>query len=51
MLTYQASKTEDAIAIYSARLAILSLLHTAPKGAVSLDVDLVATVLRPLLPN
>jgi hypothetical protein len=47
-LLEEACRTEDAIAIYYARLALLTLLHTAPKGSLPLDVDTLATLLRRL---
>jgi hypothetical protein len=47
-LLEEACRTEDAIAIYHARLALLTLLHTAPKGSLPLDVDTLATLLRRL---
>jgi hypothetical protein len=47
-LLQEAGRTEDAITIYNARLALVTLLHAAPQGSLPLDADTLVTVLRRL---
>eukprot|EP00960_Hanusia_phi_P063027 765337-Hanusia_phi.AAC.2 len=47
-LLSEIATTEDAIAIYYARLALLTILHAAPTGSLPLTVENLATILRRL---
>ncbi|EKX51084.1 hypothetical protein GUITHDRAFT_103005 [Guillardia theta CCMP2712] len=47
-LLTEIATTEDAIAIYYARLALLTILHAAPTGSLPLTVENLATILRRL---